>query len=69
MDRANFAWAISGHETKDCTDKRTFNLTRVADKTPEEAIAMMKAASDDMDLDDFRAASCPNCSFHCKELY
>jgi hypothetical protein len=57
IDSPNIASAIVGHETKDCTDKRAFNLTRIADKTPEEAIAMMKTASDDMDMDDFRDAS------------
>ncbi|KAJ6135334.1 zinc knuckle transcription factor [Penicillium capsulatum] len=45
-----------GHLAKDCTVNRKFDLNDVADKLPEEAWAMMKKASDERDIDDFREA-------------
>ncbi|KAJ5640671.1 hypothetical protein N7528_000296 [Penicillium herquei] len=45
-----------GHLAKDCTANRKFDLGDIPDKLPEEAWAMMKAASDERDLQDFRDA-------------
>ncbi|KAJ5732533.1 hypothetical protein N7493_004014 [Penicillium malachiteum] len=44
------------HLAKDCTANRKFDLGDIPDKLPEEAWAMMKAASDERDLGEFRDA-------------
>jgi hypothetical protein len=54
INNADLPFCALGHETKDCTELRVKNLARVADMTPAEAIAKLKAASDERDLDDFR---------------
>ena len=41
----------------ECTENRKFDLNDVPDKLPEEAWAMMKKASDEKDLEDFRDVS------------
>ena len=41
----------------DCTENRKFDLNDIPDKLPEEAWAMMKKASDEKDLEDFRDVS------------
>jgi hypothetical protein len=38
----------------DCTENRKFDLNNVPDKLPEEAWAILKKASDNRDLEDFR---------------
>lgn len=43
-----------GHLAKDCKENRKFDLSHIADRLPEEAWAMMKKASDEKDMDDFR---------------
>ncbi|KAJ9241347.1 transcriptional regulator family: Zinc finger, CCHC-type [Paecilomyces variotii] len=43
-----------GHLAKDCTEHRKFDLNDIPDKTPEEAWAVLKKASDEQDLEDFR---------------
>lgn len=45
---------LTGHKTKDCKANRKFDLDHVADKLPEEAWDMMRKASNEKDLDDFR---------------
>ncbi|KAJ5380104.1 zinc knuckle transcription factor (CnjB) [Penicillium cataractarum] len=45
-----------GHLAQGCTEKRKFDLDHIADKLPDEAWAMMKQASDEKDMDDFREA-------------
>ena len=45
---------MTGHLARDCKNNRTFDLSHVADMLPEEAWAMMKKASDEKDMDDFR---------------
>jgi hypothetical protein len=45
-----------GHEALDCKNKKTLNDSNVADKTEAEAWALLKSASDDRDLDDFKDA-------------
>jgi hypothetical protein len=41
----------------DCTENRKLDQNDIADKLPEEAWAMMKKASDEKDLDEFRDVS------------
>ncbi|KMP00527.1 hypothetical protein CIRG_00669 [Coccidioides immitis RMSCC 2394] len=43
-----------GHKTKDCTENRKFDQHDIPDKMPEEAWAILKKASDERDLEDFR---------------
>jgi hypothetical protein len=43
-----------GHLAKDCKENRKFDLNHIADRLPEEAWAMMKQATDEKDMDDFR---------------
>lgn len=43
-----------GHRTIECTENRKFDLNNVPDKLPEEAWAVLKKASDERDLEDFR---------------
>ncbi|KAI5299789.1 hypothetical protein KEM55_001766, partial [Ascosphaera atra] len=45
-----------GHKAINCTANRVFDLSTIPDKTPEEAWEMMKKASDERDMDDFRDA-------------
>ncbi|KAJ5606305.1 hypothetical protein N7510_009086 [Penicillium lagena] len=45
-----------GHKTQDCTNPRKFDLNLVADKVPTEAWALMKQASNERDLEEFRTA-------------
>ncbi|GLI76525.1 hypothetical protein PoHVEF18_004798 [Penicillium ochrochloron] len=45
-----------GHLAKDCKENRKFDLGHIADHLPEEAWAMLKTASDEKDMDDFREA-------------
>jgi len=54
---ANIYIPYLGHEAKDCTERRVMDLSKIPDKTPREAVAMMEAASDARDLDDFREVS------------
>lgn len=49
----------SGHKTMDCTENRKLDQNDIPDKLPEEAWAMMKKASDEKDLEDFREVSLP----------
>ncbi|KKY21579.1 putative zinc knuckle transcription factor [Phaeomoniella chlamydospora] len=44
------------HEAKDCENKRHMDKNHIPDKTVDEALAMLKAASEDRDLDDFKEA-------------
>lgn len=46
--------AREGHKTMDCKENRRFNLNHIPDKLPEEAWAILKKASDERDLEDFR---------------
>lgn len=46
-------WEI-GHKTMECTENRKFDLHDIPDKLPEEAWAILKKASDEKDLEDFR---------------
>ncbi|KMU75952.1 hypothetical protein CISG_05437 [Coccidioides immitis RMSCC 3703] len=48
--------AEKGHKTKDCTENRKFDQHDIPDKMPEEAWAILKKASDERDLEDFREA-------------
>lgn len=43
-----------GHKTLDCTENRKFDLNNIPDKLPEEAWSVLKKASDEKDLEDFR---------------
>ncbi|KAK2741191.1 hypothetical protein FQN55_008454 [Onygenales sp. PD_40] len=43
-----------GHRTMECTENRKFDQHHVPDKLPEEAWAVLKKASDEKDLEDFR---------------
>ncbi|KAK2768590.1 hypothetical protein FQN54_000446 [Arachnomyces sp. PD_36] len=43
-----------GHRTMECTENRKFDLHDIPDKLPEEAWAILKKASDEKDLEDFR---------------
>ncbi|EER45443.1 zinc knuckle transcription factor [Histoplasma capsulatum var. duboisii H88] len=43
-----------GHKTMDCTQNRKFDQHHIPDKLPEEAWAILKKASDEKDLEDFR---------------
>jgi hypothetical protein len=43
-----------GHLAKDCKENRKFDLGHIADHLPEGAWGMMKTASDEKDMDDFR---------------
>ncbi|KAK5796065.1 hypothetical protein VI817_005350 [Penicillium citrinum] len=58
-----------GHQTKVCQANRKFDLNHVADKLPEEAWDLMKAASDEKEIGSFREAlqiyskSCPEETF------
>jgi hypothetical protein len=45
-----------GHETLECTNAKVINLDHVADMSPDEAWALLKTASDEKDLDDFKDA-------------
>ncbi|KAI9932844.1 hypothetical protein MW887_009096 [Aspergillus wentii] len=45
---------MEGHKTLDCTENRKFDLNNIPDKLPEEAWAVLKKASDEKDLEDFR---------------
>lgn len=45
-----------GHEALECKNKKTINNSNVADKTEGETWDMLKTASDDKDLDDFKEA-------------
>ncbi|KAI5299518.1 hypothetical protein KEM56_003182, partial [Ascosphaera pollenicola] len=45
-----------GHKTLDCTANRVFDLTTIPDKMPEEAWEMMRKASAEREMDDFRDA-------------
>lgn len=45
-----------GHEALECKNKKTINKDDVADKTEAETWDMLKTASDDKDLDDFKEA-------------
>jgi hypothetical protein len=45
---------LIGHLAKDCKENRKFDLGHIADRLPEEAWTMMKKASDEKDMDDFR---------------
>ncbi|KAJ5168139.1 uncharacterized protein N7482_003733 [Penicillium canariense] len=45
-----------GHIARDCKENRKFDLNHVADRLPEEAWGMMKKASDEKDIVDFREA-------------
>lgn len=38
----------------ECTENRKFDLHDIPDKLPEEAWAILKKASDEKDLEDFR---------------
>lgn len=38
----------------ECTQNRKFDLNHIPDKMPEEAWAMVKKASQERDLEDFR---------------
>lgn len=38
----------------ECTENRKFNMDDIPDKEPEEAWAILKKASDEKDLEDFR---------------
>ena|SRR5215471_20228438 len=44
----------AGHKTMDCTENRKLDQHHVPDKLPEEAWALLKTASDEKDLGDFR---------------
>lgn len=46
--------AREGHKTMDCKENRRFDLNHIPDKLPEEAWAILKKASDERDLEDFR---------------
>ncbi|OAX80629.1 hypothetical protein ACJ72_05035 [Emergomyces africanus] len=43
-----------GHKTMECTHNRKFDQHHVPDKLPEEAWVILKKASDEKDLEDFR---------------
>ncbi|PGH15290.1 hypothetical protein AJ79_02455 [Helicocarpus griseus UAMH5409] len=43
-----------GHKTMECTENRKFDQHHIPDKLPEEAWAILKKASDEKDLEDFR---------------
>ena len=43
-----------GHKTMDCTENRKLDQHHIPDKLPEEAWAILKTASDERDLEDFR---------------
>ncbi|KAL4911399.1 hypothetical protein BDW74DRAFT_7942 [Aspergillus multicolor] len=43
-----------GHKTADCKANRKLDLNKIPDMLPEQAWAMLKKASDDRDLEDFR---------------
>ncbi|KAL2005611.1 hypothetical protein VTN00DRAFT_10104 [Thermoascus crustaceus] len=42
------------HKVMDCKENRRFDLNDIPDKLPEEAWAILKKASDEKDLEDFR---------------
>lgn len=44
----------TGHKTIDCSENRKLEQHRVPDKVPEEAWAILKKASAERDLEDFR---------------
>ncbi|KAJ5976062.1 zinc knuckle transcription factor (CnjB) [Penicillium waksmanii] len=60
---------VTGHQSKDCKANRKFDLNQVADKLPEEAWAMMKGASEEKEIGEFRdalqiyAKACPDETF------
>lgn len=56
IDFANWYFFETGHKTLDCKENRKLDRSQVADKSPEEAWADMKKASDERDIDDFRDA-------------
>ncbi|KAL2386934.1 hypothetical protein RJZ90_000240 [Blastomyces dermatitidis] len=43
-----------GHKTMECTQNRKFDQHHIPDKLPEQAWAILKKASDEKDLEDFR---------------
>ncbi|KAI5287023.1 hypothetical protein KEM54_006299 [Ascosphaera aggregata] len=45
-----------GHKTLECTANRVFDLTTIPDKMPEEAWEMMRKASAEREMDEFRDA-------------
>ena len=45
-----------GHEALECKNKKALDNSHVADKTEEEAWKMLKTASNEKDLDDFKDA-------------
>ncbi|PGH20720.1 hypothetical protein AJ80_03480 [Polytolypa hystricis UAMH7299] len=45
-----------GHKTLECTANRKFDMNDIPDKRPEEAWAILKKASDERDISDFREA-------------
>jgi hypothetical protein len=49
----------AGHQTMECKENRKFDLNHIADKLPEEAWALMKKASIERDLEDFREVRFP----------
>lgn len=46
----------------DCTQNRKFDQHHIPDKLPEEAWAILKKASDEKDLEDFRDVG-PLCTY------
>ncbi|KAJ5570007.1 uncharacterized protein N7459_009437 [Penicillium hispanicum] len=45
-----------GHMSKDCQENRKFDLDHIADKSPEDAWKLMKIASEEMEISEFREA-------------
>ena len=47
---------FQGHQTIDCKNPKAFDLSKIADKTTDEAWAMLTQASEERDITDFKEA-------------
>ena len=50
---------MPGHKAFGCTNDRKFDTSNIADMTPEDAWELMRKASEERDMDDFRDVRMP----------